>query len=270
MKFKKMLLPILAVTVTVILIFLIIGRLTFDNSVKKERTVLFSETNKNERITVEDLEQLPERMKQYLLQVGVIGKPKYCNITFRQNGSIRTDPNKKWLNFKATQYMSSHTGGFIWNARSFPMMIRDKYMSGKGEVKVNLLGIKNVAVAASPETHQSSLGRYFGELLWFPIGFLDPDISWEEVDSRTVKGVIVKHGISFEGFFHFDEAGLIHRFTGKRYRDIHLDDFTGKAEDYKEIEGLLIPGKMTAIWNLEGGDLEYFVATISDYNIISN
>jgi hypothetical protein len=141
-------------------------------------------------------------------------------------------------------------------------------MDGTGEILVNLLGLRKLVSVSTPETAQSALGRYFGELLWFPIGFLDKDIQWEAVDDTTIKGVITKDGISFDGYFHFTENGLIDSFKGQRYRDTTLENFTGKAADYQLMDGLLIPKKMTAIWELEQGSLEYFKATISQYQII--
>jgi hypothetical protein len=34
------------------------------------------------------------------------------------------------------------------------------------------------------------------------------------------------------------------------------------------MQGLLIPKTMTAIWELEGGNLEYFKAEVSEYQLI--
>jgi hypothetical protein len=207
-------------------------------------------------------------MGNYLKKVGVIGKRKKCNVVFKQHGTIKTDPNKDWLKFTATQYMSSKTSGFIWKARAFPLFIRDKYMFGTGEIKVSFMGLKDLVVVSTAETNQSALGRYFGEHIWFPVAFMDKDIQWENHDASTVKGIITKGSVSVEGYFHFSEDGLIDHFRGKRYRDTTLENFRGIAENYKVMQGLLIPKTMTAIWELEGGNLEYFKAEVSEYQLI--
>lgn len=271
-------LTLLGILLLLIVITIGIGMLSFHRKIEKQKSLLFacdpvkvSEAYETETltklITVADLERVPLLMKNYLKKVGVVGQPKYCNVTFTQDGVIKTNPEKEWLSFKATQYMSSCVSGFIWKARAFPLFIVDRYQDGVGEVKVNLLGLKNMAVISTPETNQSALGRYFGELLWFPIGFLDEDIRWETVDNSTVKGVITKNELSFEGYFHFSQDGLIHSFTCQRYRDTTLADFVGKAEDYTQMAELLIPKTIKAIWELEGGSLEYFKAEIGDYHL---
>lgn len=265
-----MILTILGLIAIAIALILIIGIFSFNQKIEKEKKVLFATTNASESISEEDLDSLPKLMKEYLLKVGVVGKPRHCNVIFNQSGTIKTDPNKDWLHFKATQYVSSENSGFIWKARAFPVFIRDKYQNGKGEVKVNLLGIKNLTVISTPETNQSSLGRYFGELLWFPMGFLDQDITWVEIDDETIKGIIVKGDLIFEGYFQFNKEGLISTFRGKRYRDITLENFRGEAQDYVLMSDILIPKTMTAIWELEQGNLEYFKADIIDYEVIDN
>lgn len=190
-----------------ILIFLIIlisllGIKTFNNKVEKEKSILFySNEKKLDKITEKDLDMLPELLKNYLLKINILGKPKYCNVTFEQTGKIRSNPKKDWLPFTAIQYMSSINHGFIWKSKALPILVRDKYLDEKGEVLISVLGIKKIHQHLGPEVDQSSLGRYFGELIWFPMGFLDPDITWSTVDQKTIKGIITKGNLSLEGYF---------------------------------------------------------------------
>ncbi|MEL6810334.1 MAG: DUF6544 family protein [Bacteroidota bacterium] len=262
-----MALPILGIILVLVIIIIGAAIGLYNHKVEIEKELLFTSIMSSEIITEEDLDSLPNAMKNYLLKVGILGKPKHSNVQFLQRGVIKTHPEKKGRSFKATQYMSTHGNGFIWKARSFPILVRDKYLGGQGEVKVNLLGLKDLTVQANYETTQSSLGRYFGELLWCPMGFLDKDIRWEEMTPNTVKGVITKDGVSFAGYFHFTDEGFIDTFRGQRYRDTSLEDFLGVAKDYQNHNGLLIPRTMTASWELESGPLEYFKAEISNYKL---
>ncbi len=261
-----MTLTIIGGIVLLVLIIGITGITSFNSSVEKEKTALFS-SNKilDEKIIENDLDILPDVMKNYLIKVKAVGKPKYCNIVFKQKGKIKTDPKKNWLPFTATQYMSSNNSGFIWKARAFPMLIRDKYVDHKGEVKVSLLGLRNMIVFSGSKVDQSSLGRYLGELIWFPIGFLDPDISWSVIDPKTIKATITKSDQTLEGYFVFDKNGMIECFKTKRYRDTFLENFIGEVGEYQDYNGLLIPNTMTAIWDLKDGKLDYFKASIIDY-----
>ncbi|MBQ4819699.1 DUF6544 family protein [Aquimarina sp. MMG016] len=262
-----MTLIIIGITIVVIVTIVFIGISSIQRNVNQEKNALFTSNNEDKLISKDDLDSFPDLMKNYLINVKVIGKPKYCNAVFSQKGKIRTNPEKDWLPFTATQYISSYNPGFIWNAKAFPMLIRDKYQEENGEVKISLLGLKKIAQHSGPEVDQSSLGRYFGELIWFPIGFLDSDIFWEQLDTKTVKGVISKGGIKLEGHFIFDENGMIDSFKTKRYRDTVLENFIGEVGKYKDYDGVLIPETMTAIWDLKDTRLEYFKADIIDYNL---
>lgn len=246
---------------------ILIGIYTFQNKIKKQRDALFTNELSTRIIAEEDLTPFPPLMRNYLLKSGVVGKARHGNLTFQQKGMIKSDPKKKWMSLKATQYMSSRNAGFIWFARAFPVYIVDSFFRGVGAVKVNLLGLKNLALFSTPETHQSALGRYFGELLWFPIAFLDGDIVWETLDKSTVKGTIRKAGLEFTGYFSFSEDGWIHSFRGQRYRDTTLENFVGRAENYTNMNGLFIPQQMTAIWELDDGSFPYFKASIVAYTI---
>ncbi len=263
-----MALTLIGAIVLILIAVVVIGMQSFNTRIEKERIILFtSDKTANEKITENDLDALPDLIKNYLIKTKVLGKSKYCNLIFTQKGQIKTHPKKGWLSFTATQYMSSNTSGFIWKAQALPMLIRDKYINQKGEVKVSLLGLKNVVLFSGPKVDQSSLGRYFGELIWFPIGFLDPDIAWEDVNDKTVKGTIIKGDLSLTGYFYFDKNGMIDSFRTKRYRNTTLEDFVGKVGAYQNYDGLLVPNKMTAIWDLKDGKLEYFKADIIEYKL---
>ena len=263
-----MILTILIAITATTLFLLAAGAFLFHQKIKKESELLLTSETTSELIALKDLEPLPQLLKNYLSRVGVLGKPLNCSAVYKQGGTIKTEPKKDWLSFKATQYVSSTNSGFIWSAKAFPIYIRDRYMEGRGEILVNFLGLRKLVSVSTPETNQSALGRYFGELIWFPIGFLDRDIQWEAIDETTIKGVMTKGSISVDGYFYFTDDGLINAFRCKRYRDDTLEDFIGEAEDYELMDGLLLPRVMTAIWDLDQGSLEYFRATISQYQLI--
>ncbi|SEL07114.1 hypothetical protein SAMN04487910_1624 [Aquimarina amphilecti] len=246
-----------------------IGFLSFNNNVEQEKVILFGLNKKSDaKVSLEDMHRLPDLVKNYLIKVGVLGKSRYCNVVFSQNGEIRADLDNKWEGFTAVQHMSSVNPGFIWKAKSLPILIRDKSINNKGEVKVSFLGLKNIVQFTGREVDQSSLARYLGELIWFPVGFLDPDISWEIINAKSVKAIMVKGNLTIEGFFFFDEKGLIDHFETKRYRDTILENFIGKIGAYKSYDGFLLPDSMIGIWDLNGQKLEYFKATITSYKIL--
>ncbi|NAS11908.1 DUF6544 family protein [Poritiphilus flavus] len=244
------------------------GYWRFNHTVEKEKEAFLNSQGKKEmKITIKDLDHLPHLMQEYLKKVGVLGKCRDCHIVFKQIGRIRSKPNQRWTHFNATQYMTAEPAGFLWSAQAFPIFIRDKSIEGKGEVKVSFMGLKNLAISSDPETDQSALARCLGEYLFYPVGFLNKEISWEVMDARQLKAKMTYKNTAVEGVFQFDDDGLLERFRTQRYREKTLTDFTGLAEEYKLIQGYYVPTRMRAIWNLPEGDFEYFNCTISDYRI---
>lgn len=270
MSFKKrpMLLIIGIIVLIILPIPLFYSHYRFYNSVEKEVYSMFNTTgSKKKLITKKDLEALPEKLVDYLIKVGVIGKCKDCHVTFKQTGRIKTRQDKKWTKFSATQYMTADVPNFIWSARAFPIFIRDKSVEGQGEVKVSLLGLKDIAKSDGRKTNESALARCLGELLFYPVGFLSDAISWEVLENGSLRAMAQVGDTKVKGIFIFNENGLLSQFEAKRYMNESLEDFTGIAEDYQMKQGLFIPTKMKAIWNLKEGDFEYFNCTITDYKI---
>lgn len=259
---------IVSLILVLLLMFLFYGSYKNRTEIKLEKEALFGQfIENNSPISNSDLTHLPSRFRSYLIKSGVIGKDRDSRVRFGQLGQIKTAQNKKWKQFKATQYMSSKIPGFIWSATSFPLFIRDKSICGIGEVKVNLLGFKDVAKFGDQKTNESALVRYLGELMFYPMGFLNSNISWEELSYDAVKATLKVNNVLAQGVFFFNENGLLYRFESNRYMGETLEKFKGIAEDYTMMEGLYIPSKMKAIWQLKNGEFEYFNAQITNYKI---
>jgi hypothetical protein len=260
---------LVAIALLILAVMLFYGPYRIHSAINREKEVLFEQSTVDNRpLTTADLERLPSNLSSFLIKTGVVGKSCGGNVIFRQKGLIKTAHNKKWRPFKAIQYMSGSSPGFIWNARSFPLFIRDKSVNGVGEVKVNLMGFKDVAIFGGGHTNKSALVRYLGELMFYPIGLLSKDISWEITSHNAIRASLIVNDVLAEGNFYFDEEGLLYRFESERYMGEHLENFTGLAQEYKMMSGLYLPTKMKAIWNLEQGDFEYFNAEITDYRMV--
>lgn len=265
-KIKRMII-IICGFILLLLLILLAGSVKFNNSIKNEKAILFSSSSSVGIVNSVAIENLPELIKNYLIKTSIVGECKNCSITLKQKGRIRSAPGKKWLPFTAVQHMSWNHPGFIWKAKLFPILVRDKYLNGKGEVKVSFSGIKNIEVLKGSTIDNGALLRYFGELAYYPQGFLDNRITWEEINSNAVKGTLQLKDIAVSGTFYFNEKGLIYKFESRRYYGNSLQNFTGLVENYKKFNGIMIPSGMTAIWNLSEGNFEYFKTTVNDYTI---
>lgn len=265
---KKMVLISIVAIILIIILLIGFGSLRFNSMVQTEITSISKQSSQGENVIKrEDLDSLPELLQNYLVKVNVVGKPISSHISLKQKGKIRRYPEQKWLSFEAIQYMSASQLGFIWKAKSFPMFVRDKFISGKGEMMVNLLGIKNMEVAIGSKIDQGSLTRYLAELPIYPIALLDKRIKWEVAGDNALKGTIQANNVIADGIFYFDKNGLVKSFQTKRYMIDSLEDFTGIFQNYQDLQGLKIPIELTAVWNLNEGDYEYFNARIINYSI---
>nr|WP_298995418.1 DUF6544 family protein [uncultured Allomuricauda sp.] len=238
----------------------------FSKRVNKQVEFLFNLSGNTEKpATQEDLNHLPQIVRQYVLKVGVLGKCKDCHVILKQSGNIRQEKNKRWMTFTGKQFISAKPLGFVWAARSFPFFVIDKSIEGEGETNVSFLGYFSLGSDSSAKTHQSALARCLGELALYPICFLNEKINWEILDDKSVKAKIVQNHTSAEGVFYFNDKGLIDHFVTHRYRGDSLEEFTGRFNAYEKKDGLLVPTELSATWNLAEGDFEYFNCKITDY-----
>ena len=262
-----MMIAISIVSLVVIFTLLIFyGHVRFSAQVEKDKDALFNLSGNTEIvIKEEDLLQLPVLMQGYLRKVAVIGKCKDCHAIIKQKGRIRQKKEGNWITFTAKQFIAAQPIGFVWAARAFPMLVKDKCVLGKGEMHLSLIGLRAIALDKSHKTNESALNRCLAELVLYPVAFLNKMISWETLDETSVRATITVERTSTSGTFFFDEEGLITRFESKRYKGDILENFTGEMERYAIMKDIMIPTKMRAIWNLKHGDFEYFNCDIIDH-----
>jgi len=151
----------------------------------------------------------------------------------------------------------------------------DTYQNGVGSMK----GMFAKSVVLFNQTgeamNQSSLVNCLAESLLVPSIALQDFVVWETVDENQVKGTISYYGLSVSGIFSFDENGYLTTFiTDDR---IYVDT-NGNAQqvkwsaicgDYREVNGIMQPKSLKAIWHLPEGDLVYFDGhdTVIEYNV---
>lgn len=103
-----------------------------------------------------------------------------------------------------------------------------------------------------------------------PACALQPYIRWEAIDPNHAKASIDYKGVKAEGVFTFNDKGEFTKFeTDDRYMDTgkgksEKHKWTAEASNYIEKNGIKIPSRLKAIWNLPDGDYEYFNGTLSD------
>jgi hypothetical protein len=232
-------------------------------------------------LTPELMDQLPHAVKNHLTVCGYANKEMPMNARWIWSESkIRMKPDSKWMKLNTSQYnsveqpfrialMKTYIAGII------PFEGRDLYSSGYGNMLGKLMKGITVINAHDKETAISAGIILLAEALMVPGYAFQNYIQWEHIDERTAKARFTDQGIAAEAIFHFDENGLLcHYHTLDRYypnddKTYRKVPYSVYINDYKSINGYLIPTRVSAVWHLEQGDYEYWVGTIEEiqYNI---
>jgi hypothetical protein len=96
------------------------------------------------------------------------------------------------LPLEAEQHYSIDPPGFVWNATvkvgPLPMLRgRDSYLEGHGHMDIRAGALVHIVDETGDETDQASLLRYLSEMIWFPMAFLGPNVSWEPIDEHSAR-----------------------------------------------------------------------------------
>jgi hypothetical protein len=252
----------------------------FNTMVKSETHLLQASMPKEDRTVVnkEMLSGLPAPVQNWLMNSGVIGKQKIQSVRLKQVGSMRSKPEqKRWSAMHAEQYFRIDEPSFIWQAKMnlMPMITvdaRDKYVNGKGEMKIMVLSLIPIANSIGYQVDQGSLQRYLAEICWFPTAALNRYIKWQAIDSLSARATLTYKGSSGSAIFHFSEKGDILACNADRYMSTgngaSLEKWEVRSTEYGVMNGIRIPVKSEATWKLKTGDFTWLKLEITqiEYN----
>lgn len=227
----------------------------------------------NEVFTEEDLAGLPEPVQRYFRYSGFIGRPKmstarivFDDVAFK-NGNMDLKLYSEQFNFvqepARIAYLNSRVLGVI------PFEGRDKYQNGQGYMTGKLAKLIKLFDVTGFEMHQSALVTVLAEALVVPSYALQDYITWEEIDEHHAQATIKYRGTKATGIFTINDQGEVVTFTTKdRYMDqgqgvFALVPWTTEIIGYREQDGIMVPIRLTATWEMPDGDLVYFDGVIS-------
>ncbi|MFO7882482.1 MAG: DUF6544 family protein [Kosmotogaceae bacterium] len=247
----------------------------FNKRVDEEIRELFKNVSSTVKktITRSDLEDLPAPVKKWLEFAGVVGKEKISLVRLKQKAEMKLEKEKTWMPVEAEQYFTVNPPGFIWKAKIkaapfFHIVGRDKYFNGKGNMQIKILSLFTVADSSGKEMDQGTLLRYLAETVWFPSAVLSDYIRWEEVDNKTAKATMNFEGTTATGIFYFSDEGYVMNFEAERYKETDeeysLETWSVDMNEYKNMDGFMIPSKGEVTWKLNDGDFTWYSFEIVD------
>lgn len=244
------------------------ARKRFNRMVDEEVEALFEKVEKDVRkISEADLEGLPDAVRRWLGNSGIMDRGDIKAVRLRQNAEMRLAEDKPWMPVRAEQYFIPHQPGFVWKAdiRMAPFIHisgRDKYDDARGNMLIKVLSMFTVADSSGPEIDQGTMLRYLAETIWFPSAALNDYIIWKHIDENNAEATMTYGDISATGVFTFNSDGDPTHFEAERYGEFdgetRLETWAIPLKSYREFEGVRVPTEGEVTWKLDAGDFNWF------------
>lgn len=231
-------------------------------------------------LTRSDVEHLPQIIKKYLTFCGCIGKPRVQNFHAEFIGRMKQKPNGNWMSIKASQYSfyDVQTRLFYIKSRLFgiPFDGLHLYVNGKATMNIKLASLISVVNSFGPVMDKSEMVTFFNDMcLLAPATLIDSSITWEEIDSLTIKGQFTSQATTITAILYFNEEGALINFeSDDRSKSIGNNSFINckwstPIKVYNEINGHKIPAYAEAVWHEPDGKFMYaqFNMKLIEYNV---
>lgn len=244
------------------------NRIFFARRVASEATRMWAAAAPPRPVDRGRLARLPPPVRAYLERALGGRERTVARARLRHAGTFRPKLDGPWRRIEGVQYFATDPPGFVWwgRLRLSPVLwidARDRSLGGAGSMLVQAASTVTLADSHGPEVDQGALLRLLAELLWLPTALLDGrHVTWTALDDRRAMATLAVGGRKASGVFEFGQDGLPAAFRAERYRDLGrgrsaLTPFTGVSEDYRTVDGLLVPHRMTALWEVDGRPIPY-------------
>lgn len=250
----------------------LLGNVNLAVRFRKQVKSLFAQSDiLNQTFQKSQLDSLPDPVRRYFNLVLKEGQPYISYVRLRHNGQFKAGLDEKWTTIKGEQYFTTETPGYIWKGTTPFVTARDLYIADKGRLIVTILSLVNVVDGQGKEFDEGEFQRWLAESVWFPTNLLPSErLKWSVIDAQTAKLDFNYNELSVVFLVTFNSLGEItqmetSRFMEKGRREVWI----GKMSDYKEMEGILVPTSIEAIWRLEKGDHSYakFIVKKLEYDV---
>lgn len=228
---------------------------------------LKSHTRVERTIEEWDLDPLPPPVQRYLQRVGVVGRPRVHNLRAVWSGRMRRAPESPWFPIQAEQhnFYGPLVRTFFIRGRmlGIPIVGRDLYAEGQGEMIMRALGLLPVVDQSGEELASSGLVTIFNDMcLLSPSALLDPCVSWEARDDRSARAALTDGKRTVAATLTFDEDGDLADFvTEDRFMEVegHFTrvPWSTPIGQYRQIGDRRLPTYGKGVWHVEAGEFEY-------------
>lgn len=274
--FIKILVTIFIILLVFVLITIIANFIT-NKQIEKQFDVFKNNSQylSGKTISLDDIDELPTPVKNWLLAINIVGKKDVNMVSFYQKGEMKlTEDQKDWFYPQALQYVRLDEPGFIWRVslKMNPLIkVQGIDILEKGNASMKMLLFSLIPVVNEKENHkinESSLTRFLLELPWYPYASLRDYIKWEKIDDYSAKAIISYKNLTSEVIYYFDKDYNLIKMEGLRYKDSKKESkkisCIGEVVDNIIVNGVKVPNKINVSWIED--DKKFTWYKIENYN----
>ncbi len=246
----------------------------------ERQAMLEAISSEKAHVSNEDIEQLPPVVQKWLRNSGA-AQSDYVHTAFvKQKVWMKLKPEQEdWHEGTADQLFTVDKPAFNWRLKMKMSPIinvkgRDKFVDGKGEMKIKMNSLFNLANEKGSKIDEGALQRFLGEIIWFPTAATSPLIQWEQVNSLTAKATLSYKGTKGSGTFHFNQNGDLIKYTAMRYKGNEPESkrylWINEVTDYRVFNGIKMPSKVNVTWQLDDGPWNWLKLEVTNVRYNTN
>lgn len=259
------------------------GSYFFENQFEKEKIIILQANDevKYEILDKEKVKNLPKIVQIWINNSGILNRDIINVGKIIQKAKLKMKPEQEdWYEASAIQYSTVKVPAFVWfvDVKMNDLLFvygRDKYENGKGSMIIKINSLIKVVDEKGAKLDEGTLQRYLGEMVWLPNVALSPYVVWKEINDTVAEATMSYNGVSGTGRFYFNKNGDVVKYQALRYMGNNPDakkfNWVMTITDYKVFEGVKIPSKMFATWEMENKNWTWIQLEVVDikYNISS-
>jgi len=225
-----------------------------------------------------DHARLPAAVYDLAVRLGVQPDDSRSTVKLTQAGRMRRSlETESWMDFTATQTISTRACEFDWQAQAGPLGLvsaRDALENGEGRFDITALGFIPIARAEhSAALKRGESMRYLAELAWAPHAILlNTSLRWrvDGPDSLAVSAGAAE--TASEVLLSLDSDGRIAgAFAADRPRSAKAPflptPWRGRFSDYRHQNGCWIPFAGEVAWVIARKEGVYWQGNIVDWYV---
>lgn len=255
-------------------------RAEYRHSVKE---LAASTPDQPDTVSPTDLAGLPEPVRCWMEQVGVVGQPRAHHFSATWQGRIRGGADEDWMEFTARQVNFAGTTDASEPARFFlmdatrgglPVDVLHSFHDGEASMRVRFLSLIPLVSKSGPDMTRAETVTLLNDMaLMAPAALLDADIEWTQLGERSVRARYTVGSNTVEADLEFDgNCNLVDFVSEDRLAATPDGGMTAQPwstplDNHRDFGPYHLPSSGEAIWDAPDGSYAYMEAGIESIAI---